>query len=172
MIHYLFRKADTSEIPEIWDIIQHAILRRKEDGSTQWQDGYPNPEVLQKDIEKATGYVLTEENSIIGYSAVAINEEPEYANIKGKWQTNEDFIVFHRLAISSTHLGKGLAKMIFQFIEDFAINNQIYSIKADTNSDNLAMLNIFDQLGYSYCGEVYFRGSPRKAFEKVLLKKE
>jgi hypothetical protein len=32
------------------------------------------------------------------------------------------------------------------------------------------MISIFEKAGYTYCGEVYFRGSPRKAFEKVLKK--
>jgi hypothetical protein len=32
------------------------------------------------------------------------------------------------------------------------------------------MLKIFERMNFSYCGEVYFRGSPRKAFEKVLRK--
>jgi hypothetical protein len=55
-------------------------------------------------------------------------------------------------------------------IEDFSINNHIFSIKVDTNFDNFAMLKIFEKMEYIYCGEVYFRGSPRKAFEKVLRK--
>jgi RimJ/RimL family protein N-acetyltransferase len=67
-------------------------------------------------------------------------------------------------------LGKGLAKKIFGLIEQFALDRNIYSIKADTNYDNLAMLKIFENLGYIFCGEVYFRGSSRNAYEKVLLK--
>jgi hypothetical protein len=55
-------------------------------------------------------------------------------------------------------------------IEDFALSNNIFSVKADTNFDNIAMMKIFENLGYTYCGEVYFRGSPRKAYEKVLHK--
>lgn len=164
-----FRKAKISELPQIWDIIQDAIQRRKEDGSNQWQDGYPNPEVLQNDIEKEVGFVLTENNTIAGYCAILINDEPEYANIVGKWLTNADFVVFHRVAIAITHLGKGYAKVIFKYIEDFALENNILSIKADTNFDNLAMITIFEKTGYAYCGEVYFRGSPRKAFEKTLI---
>lgn len=162
------RKAIQSEIPEIWTLLQKAILRRKADGSNQWQDGYPNPEVILKDINKDSAYVLIQGNSIIGYCAIVINDEPEYQNIEGKWLTNDDFVVFHRLAISENHLGKGLAKMMFQFIEEFAITNKINSIKADTNFDNFAMLHLFERLDYTYCGEVYFRGSPRKAFEKTL----
>mgnify|MGYP000093985926 CR=1 FL=1 len=57
---------------------------------------------------------------------------------------------------------------MMQFIEEYALSNNIYSIKADTNHDNIPMLSIFKKLGYTLCGTVYFRNSPRKAFEKVL----
>jgi len=167
-MNYQFRKANTSEIPQIWDILQQAIIRRKEDNSTQWQDGYPNPKVIQKDIEKGVGFVLTEGETVIGYSAVMVNDEPEYAKIEGKWLTKDDFVVVHRVAISEKYLGQGLAKKIFGFIEEFALSNNIYSIKADTNYDNIAMMKIFEKMGYTYCGEVYIRGNSRKAYEKVL----
>jgi len=164
-----FRKAITQEIPQIWAIIQKAIQRRKADGSTQWQDGYPNEESIQKDVENEVGFVLTDGENMIGYSAVLINDEPEYANIEGKWLTVGDFMVYHRVAIAEEYLGKGFAKMMIENIHQYAIENSIYSIRADTNFDNHAMLKIFNDLGYNYCGEVYFRGSARRAFEKVLL---
>ena len=169
-MNYHFRKAELSEIAPIWEILHQAIQRRKEDGSQQWQDGYPNLEVVQKDIEKGEGFVLVEGETIIGYSAVLINDEPAYENIEGNWLSNDDFVVVHRVAISEKYLGKGFAKMIIKYIENFALSNNIYSIKADTNFDNIAMIKIFENLGYTYCGEVYFRGSPRKAYEKVLVK--
>ena len=168
--NYHFRKAELSETAPIWKILQQAIIRRKEDGSEQWQDGYPNPAVVANDIEKGQGFVLLEGEIIIGYSAVLINDEPAYATIEGKWLSNADFVVIHRVAISETYLGKGLAKMIIREIENFARDKNIYSIKADTNFDNIPMMKIFENLGYTLCGEVYFRGSPRKAYEKVLVK--
>ncbi|RQO30149.1 GNAT family N-acetyltransferase [Taibaiella sp. KBW10] len=169
-MNYSFRKASMSEVPQIWAILEQAIIRRKEDGSNQWQDGYPNPEIITEDIASGHGFVLTDGAVIIGYSAVLINDEPEYANIKGHWLSNEDFVVFHRVAISENYLGKGLAKKMITGIEAFARDHNIFSVKADTNYDNTAMLNIFEKLGYTYCGEVYFRGSARKAFEKLLPK--
>ena len=171
-MNYQFRKATLTEIAPIWEILQQAIQRRKEDGSNQWQDGYPNPEVIQKDIEKGAGFVLVEGKTIIGYSAVLINDEPAYATIEGNWLTNGNFVVLHRVAIAENYLGKGLAKLILKYIEEFALSKNIYSIKADTNFDNIAMMKIFETLGYTYCGEVYFRGSPRKAYEKVLAKQD
>ncbi|WP_207494907.1 GNAT family N-acetyltransferase [Aridibaculum aurantiacum] len=165
-----FRKATMAELDQIWSILQRAIERRKTDGSNQWQDGYPNPEVVRNDIDQEVGFVLTEGETVVGYTAVLINDEPEYAHIEGKWLTDGDFVVFHRVAISENHLGKGLAKKILAFIESYALSNNIYSIKADTNFDNVAMMKTFEKAGYVYCGEVYFRGSPRKAYEKVLTK--
>lgn len=171
-MNFHFRKANCDDTAEIWSILQQAIIRRKKDGSQQWQDGYPNLNVVQNDIEKEQGFVLLDGTKIIGYTAILINDEPAYAGLDGNWLTNDDFVVIHRIAISENYLGKGLAKKIIKYVEDFALKNSIYSIKADTNFDNIAMIKIFENLGYSFCGEVYFRESPRKAYEKVLLKRE
>ncbi len=165
-----FRQAVLSDVPQIWTIIQQAIVRRKNDGSQQWQDGYPNETVIQHDIAKNIGYVLTDGDTIAGYAAILINDEPAYENLKGNWLTNGDFLVVHRLAISDEYLGKGLAQKIFLYTEDLAVDNNIYSIKVDTNFDNNPMLKILEKLGYAYCGEVTFRGGVRKAFEKRLFK--
>ena len=170
MTTYHFRKATESDTSTIWGILQYAIQLRKKDGSSQWQDGYPNPNIVQNDIEKGAGFVMTDGKAIVGYCSVLINDEPQYATIEGSWLSNSDFVVFHRVAISESYVGKGLSKKMLQYIEEFALTNNIYSIKADTNYDNIAMLKIFEKAGYVYCGEVYFRGTPRKAFEKTLTK--
>lgn len=167
-MNYSFRKAAADDASRIWEILQQAILRRKAEGSQQWQDGYPNPEVVKKDLDNGYGFVLTGDDEILGYCALLINDEPAYAAIDGKWLTNEDFVVVHRVAVSENHLGKGLAKRMMGFIEQFALDNKIKSVKADTNFDNPRMLKVLEDLGYTYCGEVWFRGSPRKAYEKVL----
>jgi GNAT superfamily N-acetyltransferase len=165
---YNFRKAIQSDKAAIWAILQQAILRRKKDGSNQWQDGYPNEEVVQKDLDRGIGYVLTKDDEVIGYAAIILNDEPAYEKIVGTWLTNGDFYVVHRIAVSDKFIGQGLGKNILLCIEDLAAKNNVPSIKVDTNFDNAAMLKTFEKLGYSYCGEVTFRDSPRKAFEKVV----
>ncbi|WP_396158581.1 GNAT family N-acetyltransferase [Flavobacterium sp.] len=167
-MNFNFRKATTLDTAEIWTIIQQAIVRRKNDGSQQWQDGYPNEDVIKQDIEKGIGYVITLDNILAGYAAILFNDEPAYEQLKGTWLTNGDFVVVHRVAISDDYLGKGLAQKIFLFTEDLAVNNNIFSIKVDTNFDNIPMLKILEKLGYTYCGEVTFRGSIRNAFEKIV----
>lgn len=163
-----FVHAQPQNLQEIWRIIQHAIARRKADGSNQWQDGYPNPDVLTVDISKKQGFVLREEHVIIGYAAVMINDEPQYDDIDGEWLTTDDFVVYHRVAVAPEFIGQGFAKQLIQRIHDYAKEKGIKSIKADTNFDNQPMMTIFNKLGYQYCGGVMINGSPRRAYEKLL----
>jgi ribosomal protein S18 acetylase RimI-like enzyme len=165
---YTFRKAESTDITTIWTILQQAITKRKNEGSNQWQDGYPNLEVVKRDIENDYGYVLKDEKTILGYCAILLNYEPEYDKIEGEWLTNSDFVVIHRIAIAENYLGQALSKTLIEHIQDFAVKRNVFSIKVDTNHDNFAMLKIFEKLDFTFCGIVHFRGSPRRAYEKVL----
>lgn len=152
----------------IWQMLQKAINRRKNDGSNQWQDGYPNEETILNDIQNKTGFVLIKNNEITAYVAIIFDLEPAYETDEVNWLTAGKYAVIHRAAVSEKMIGQGIATELFLQIENYVKNNGIFSIKVDTNFDNIPMLKIFEKLDYRYCGEVYFRGSARKAFEKVL----
>jgi len=162
------RKANHTDVNNIWEILQQAIEQRRLDGSEQWQNGYPNQQTIYNDIENNNGYVVVDDDTIIAYAAIIFDIEPAYNNIVGQWLSNKKYVVIHRVATANSVKGKGVATKLFGLIEAMALNNNIFSIKVDTNFDNIPMLKILDKLGYTYCGEVFFNGSARKAFEKVL----
>ena len=162
------RKASHADADKIWGILQQAIEQRRLDGSEQWQHGYPNQQTIYNDIENNNGYVVVEDDTIIAYAAIIFDIEPAYNNLVGQWLSNEKYVVIHRVATANSVKGKGVATKLFGLIEAMALNNNIFSIKVDTNFDNIPMLKILDKLGYTYCGEVFFNGSSRKAFEKIL----
>lgn len=164
----MFRKATISDVPEIWKILQDAIEQRKLDGSNQWQNGYPNEKTILEDIEKGSGYVYCIENSIAAYVAIILDKDPNYIEIQGKWLSNGTYINLHRIATSKEYKGKGIATLLLKNIENLTKDLKIFSIKIDTNFDNIPMLRILEKLQYTYCGEVMVSGSPRKAFEKIL----
>ena len=166
----ILRKAVISELPIIWKILQQAIEQRRLSGSDQWQNGYPNEEVVTDDIANGYGYVLVDNDTIIGYSAIIFGIEPAYEEINGTWLSTGDYVVVHRVATSDTVKGKGIGTLIFKMIENLSIEHKVFSIKVDTNFDNIPMLKILDKLDYTYCGEIFFNGSPRRAYEKVLNK--
>lgn len=162
------RLATNNDAVTIWAILQDAIAYRKADGSQQWQDGYPNPGTIKTDIDNGYGYVLEENGATIAYGAIIFEAEPAYEAIEGKWLSDGEYVVIHRVATSKEVKGRGIAAKMFKMIEELALSKKVYSVKVDTNFDNIPMLKILDRLGYIYCGEVFFRGAPRKAFEKLL----
>ena len=163
------RQANSNDIERIWEILAQAIQKRKDEGSNQWQDGYPNRDGVKNDINNGYGYVIVnKEQTIIGYVAIIDEIEPAYTEIEGKWLNDDQYIVIHRLASAQDVQIKGLGTWTMQEIEKIVLSKAIYSIKVDTNFDNIGMLRVFEKLGYQYCGEVYFRGGARKAFQKLL----
>lgn len=166
----ILRKAISSEHPVIWNILQQAIEQRKQEGSEQWQNGYPNEQTVEDDIANGYAYVLINDNDVIAYAAIIFGIEPAYNDIDGKWLTNGDYVAIHRVATSDAAKGKGVATKLFKLIEDLSARHKVYSIKVDTNFDNIPMMKILDKLNYTYCGEIFFGGAPRRAYEKVLSK--
>ena len=166
----ILRKAIITEIPIIWEILQQAIEQRRKDGSNQWQNGYPNEQTIHDDISNGYGYVLVENEVVITYAAIIFGIEPAYNELKGKWLSYDDYAVVHRVAVANSEKGKGIATRLFKLIEDMCIEQNVFSIKVDTNFDNIPMMKIFEKLRYIYCGEVFFNGEPRKAYEKMLEK--
>lgn len=163
------RKAEIEDRDIIWTILQQAIERRRQDGSTQWQNGYPNLDTVESDIAKSFGYVMTVNGEIAVYAALIMNDEPAYSTIEGEWLSNGEFVVVHRVAVDEKFAGQGMVKKLFDHIEEFTRSNGIQSVKVDTNFDNIAMLKILEGKGYSYCGEVFLAGGMRKAFEKIII---
>src|SRR5689334_24451216 len=101
----ILRQAVFSELPVIWGILQQAIELRRQDGSEQWQNGYPNQQTVYDDITNGYGYVVVDDNAIIAYAAIIFGIEPAYTEIQGQWLTNGDYVVVHRVATSNSVKG-------------------------------------------------------------------
>ena len=166
----ILRKATLSELPVIWEILQQAIEQRKLDGSTQWQNGYPNEQTVHNDFDKGNAYVLIEKNEIFACAAIIVGADPNYKEIKGEWLTLDNYATIHRLATSDRVKQKGVATHLFEMAEEICREKHVLSIRADTNFDNVPMMKILEKLGYTYCGEILVSTAPRRAYEKMLVK--
>lgn len=164
----ILRKALNSEQPIIWEILQQAIEQRRKDGSTQWQNGYPNQQTISTDIEKNAAFVLLDGGVIVAYAAIVSGIDSNYIEIKGKWLSNDEYLTVHRVAVTNNRKDKGVATQLFKTIEKLCVEQKVPSIRVDTNFDNLPMLKILAKLDYTYCGEILIDTAPRKAFEKIM----
>lgn len=164
-----FRKTVEEDIISIMKIINAAQAYFKEQEIDQWQNGYPNYNSIENDINNGYSYVLDENDKIIGTVAVSFDGEETYENIyNGAWITNEEYAVVHRIAVDSNYKGQGIASIIIKNIEDLCINKGVHSIKIDTHKENLSMQKLLQKNGFKYCGIIYLEdGNERIAFEKI-----
>lgn len=165
-----FRRTVEKDIDNIMMIIGQAQAYLKDQGVDQWQDGYPNREVIKSDINYGYSYAFLENNQLIGTAAVSFDIEESYKVIhEGKWITEGDYAVIHRIAVEKNCKGLGMAASMIHHIEQLCLEKGVTSIKIDTHEDNLSMQKMLGKNNFKYCGVIYLEdGSKRLAYEKVL----
>lgn len=163
----IFRKATKEDIDEIARMIAAASRRLGVAGIDQWQRGYPNRESIERDVENGVGMLLSEGPMLIAYGAVIFTGEPAYDDLTGgKWLTEGEYAVVHRLCVSDIFVGMGFAKSFMSAAESMAAE-RVKSMRIDTHPDNKIMQGLIEKLGFTYCGDVVIE-SRRLAYEKAL----
>ena len=99
----IIAKAKIEDLDAILKITEEAKSFLKENGVNQWQDGYPNKDVFKNDILNNYLYVVKEDEEILGFFSLCNYEETYEKIYEGKWNSDEDYVVVHRLAIADKH---------------------------------------------------------------------
>jgi len=131
----------------------------------QWQNGYPNTNIILDDIEKNTCKVCVENDDIIGVFTLFDGPDPCYGEIyDGKWLNDEPYGVIHRIVVISNR--KGVASQCIAYAEE-RYNN----LRIDTHQDNIPMRRFLQKQGFVQCGTVIIEsGEERIAFHKIINK--
>ena len=166
-----FRKAVETDVDSIMKIIKQAQDYFKEKGINQWQNNYPNVEVISNDVAEKNSYVLLKNNEVVATAVVSFKGEKTYESIyEGEWISNKEYAVVHRIAVDNNHKGLGLSSQIIKNVEELCVEKGVSSIKVDTHEENLSMQKLLRKNKFEYCGIIYLEdSSPRIAFEKILL---
>lgn len=163
-----------SDLDDIMQIIADARAYMAGFNIDQWQDGYPEREVIERDIELSQAYVLKIDGKICGVMAIQQGIEPFYATIDGEWLSNgEPYATIHRIAVSSHLRGKGAASKMFDFAEELCKELGINWLRVDTHRGNKTMNKRLLKQGFTKCGNVLYTtivngDQVRVAYEKKL----
>ena len=159
------RLAFPNEVDAIMQVIEDARKTLAKSGSDQWQNGYPNADIIIHDIISGQAYVALEEGEVIAYAAVTRSPESAYDAIyEGKWQGGEpEYLVFHRIAVARDAQGQGVAQT---FLEGLIEGFDYLDFRSDTHDKNIAMQHIFEKLGFKQVGKVPVDGE-RLAYQKL-----
>ena len=167
-MEYLFRKATIAELDDIMVIIDFARQQMLSEGKHQWDANYPARTHIENDIHAGVGYVMVVDDKVVAYGAVVFTGEPSYNSIKGHWLSEQPYVVLHRIAVAKESRGMGIGRLFMQEVEKMALEKGVHSFKVDTNYDNERMQRTFKKQGFTYCGEIYYEGGTRMAYEKLL----
>lgn len=163
-----FLHAKNTDIERIMEIVRQAQAWFATQGIDQWQDGYPTSEIFQRDIERGECYILCEDEQIIAVGVISFAGEPTYDKIyDGEWIDNKPYVVVHRIAVASSHKGRGVAGRILAHAERLAAKRGITSFRIDTHRDNLPMQRAITKQGFLHCGRILLEsGAEREAYQK------
>lgn len=164
------RLAHPNEVGAIMTIMEEAKAFMASYGSDQWQNGYPNSDVIIEDIIEGRGHVLLLDNEVVAYVARLKGPEAAYEAIyDGDWEeTVSPYVTFHRLAVAAAHRGQDLASTL---LEGLMEADDTMDFRCDTHPANEPMLRLFARLGFVYRGKVMLEGE-RLAYQLVFATKK
>ena len=159
--------AEIEDLEVINGIYKDAIEKMINNNIFQWDETYPNKNILEDDIKNKQLYKIIYDNNII--ATLVLNKEYDKEYLDGKWEYNgNNFMVLHRLCINTKYQNKGFGTKIMLFIEEYLKNKGVNSIRLDTFTKNPIGLRLYNKLGYKKVGEANWRKGLFILFEKIL----
>ena len=166
----MIRHAKISEITDILAITQACAQRMEQKGIFQWNTAYPSQAAFEKDLQRNELYVLEKEERIIGTIVLSTHMDAEYLPIQ--WSTpNQNNLYIHRLSVHPNHQGKGYARHMMDFAEDYAKQKAFKAVRLDTFSQNKKNQRFYETRGYRRLGDIFFpkqSSHPFHCYELVL----
>ena len=118
------RLAEKKDIDRIMQIISDARESIGRLGIDQWQYGYPTRDIVKEDVMLERSFVVIKDDEICATFALMLHGEPTYKKIYcGAWISDGEYLALHRIAIESSHKGKGIAEEIIKFICEYGNEN-------------------------------------------------
>ncbi|NGM83688.1 GNAT family N-acetyltransferase [Paenibacillus sp. 7124] len=165
------RQGRVAELEQIMVLIAECVRVMREGGSDQWDETYPNAEVITGDLERGTLYVCEDNGAVAGIMVLDEIQAEPYRAVD--WVQKEGpNLVMHRLAVHPQVQGKGIARRLISFAENFAADQGYKSIRMDTYAKNDRALELYRRLGYDIRGQFRLPGktSHFPVLEKILVR--
>jgi len=156
------RKTLHGDLEEVMQIYSFAQGFMRDTGNPmQWGPVHPPKALIESDIEKGLSYVCINDEKIVAVFYFNIEIEPTYGKIDGKWHSDGEYGVVHRIASNRTVKGAGEYCMNWCY-------EQCHNLRIDTHADNAPMKKLLEKLGYTYCGIIWIEnGDERLAYQKA-----
>ena len=151
----MIRKAELHDIDPLMTVTKACAKHMIEQGIFQWNEHYPSRSAFENDVRRGELFVFEQNNSVVGSIVLSDHMDEEYIPIK--WLTpNGKNLYIHRLAIHPIFQGKGYARLLMEFGENYATENNYSSVRLDTFSQNKRNQKFYELRNYKRLGNIYF----------------
>ena len=162
-----YSKANINDLEEIYSLYQNAIIAMEKDNIQQWDEIYPDKDILKEDITKNQMYIGKTDNKIAVCFVLSEECDEEYKN--GCWKyTDSRFNVIHRLCVNPLFQNQGIAAKTLEYIENLSKSEGYDSIRLDCFTQNPYSRKLYDKAGYSITGYADWRKGRFELREKKL----
>lgn len=153
-MYYPISKATIEDEQSIFNLYRKSIKAFESIGIFQWNEEYPTREALHRSLLEGTTWVVKSGDQILAAVTLDSEQDSQYQNIKWAYLSNH-VLVIHRVVVDPDHQGKGLARKIMEFSEEFAYQNGYEVIRMDAFYGNPYSQNLYKHMGYheaiGYC---------------------
>ena len=167
MININFTLGEKRDLEEIMSVIHNAVKEMDRLHINQWDEKYPDKEIIEEDITNKELYL----GKIGGKIAClyVLNKESDEDYLKGEWQyPNSEYRVLHRLCVNPEFQNIGVGSLTLEHIEESVKKEKVEAIRLDVFCQNPFALKMYHKAGYKKTGEVHFRKGKFYLMEKKL----
>ncbi|MEH7348082.1 GNAT family N-acetyltransferase [Gottfriedia acidiceleris] len=160
------QKKDKKSILNLYKIVTKHL---RSNHNEQWDLFYPNVMVIRSDITNQNIYGIIDNHVVIGAVVLDESQSKKYEQID--WDDkNGTPVCIHRLAVRPDYQGRGIGKLLLEYVEQLAIQRGYTSIRLDVYSTNNEAVGLYTKYGYVNKGTIEYplRKSPYYCMEKQL----
>ena len=171
MLYYV-RRAEPSDLNNILKVIENGRETLRKSGIPQWQNNEgPNQVRIEEDLSLDEGYVLIEQDKIVGYGTITKGNQAGYGEITGgEWLPSKEYVSLHRVAIHSGIRERGKGQFFLSHLISGAIALGHTDIRIDTHPKNMRMQKVIEKSGFLYRGDILLEvtDGERKAYQIII----
>jgi ribosomal protein S18 acetylase RimI-like enzyme len=162
-----YEKGKQEELSEIFDVFECAISEMISLKIYQWDEIYPDIDVVKTDLNSGQLYVGKVEDKVAVVFVLSREWDDEYKN--GTWDdAGGEFMVVHRLCVKPTYQHQGIARRTMEYIEQTLRDKNITSIRLDAFTENPYALRLYKSLDYKVAGKANWRKGMFYLMEKKI----
>ena len=162
------RPGTSADAAPLLQLVRDCIAAMRAAGIEQWDEVYPNAEVIAKDIAGGTVEVLCDGPEIVACITIDSHLEAMWQGLDWTPQS-EPAAAVHRLMVHPSQQGRGIARQLMRHAEAVARQRGCRSIRLDTFPQNPAAMALYPGLGYRSTGRAMMRKGEFIGFEKLIL---